>query len=354
MLTTPYIVNLPLGAYDKKNEIKIYFQATQVGNDLVVANEVVVEDEVTRTQVYSNKINNFSFEHTIPANIFENGKEYRVKIRTYNFIGECSDWSNWETFHCFTKPTFIINNVSNFIEMNNFTFQGLYLQLEDEPLESFNFVLYDEYGYPIKVSDVRFNLNEMSFEVIGLMDEKNYSIEMKGETLHGMKITTGKIPFRVDVIKPATSLAMNVENVASEGHVKISSNILEVYGDSTNGNVSYYNDDYVDLRADGAMVEFENGFTLGNNFTLRLWGRNVSNGGVFLQLYDRDSGTAMGRLIEVSYFYGRFQVRKRMRNLSPYYIYSDEIYIGNDEDFYLYLECYDGRLSVKASKEVIV
>ena len=345
MLTTPYIINTPLEAFDVSKGFKIKFNS--IGGDEVYGNEIEIQDNNTRESIYRNRTDSFIYESEILPNALINGREYRIRIKTYDFQKVESEWSDWQLFHCFTTPTFMINNLNNILEYNNFTFKGVYFQSENEELESYQFILYDEYNYPLQTSEVRYDTN-MEFEVNGLVDGRKYSIEMKGETVNRMRITTGKVKFTVEVIKPSTALAFNAENIYSEGQIKVTSNILEVKGDSPNGIVEYIDDTYVDLGGKNDVVKFDKGFSIRGNFTLKLWVKNPKNREVIAELYEVNSTINDRRLIEIKYFNQRFELRKYYGDLTPYYIYSDMVYPEEDDLMLVFINCKDDRHTIKA------
>lgn len=347
MLTTPFIINTPLEAFDAKKDYRIKFQV--MGGEQVFSHEVEIQDNNTRRTVFQTVYDGFDFESNIPANSLINGKEYRVRIKTYNIDKVGSEWSDWQLFHCFTTPTFVINNVNNVLELNNYTFKGLYFQDENEELESYQYILYDDNGYTLQASEVKYD-NKLEHSVTGLVDGYEYMIEMKGETVNSIKITTGKVKFLVEVIKPSTALAFNVENIRSEGQIKISSNILEVKGDSVNGALTYIDDTFVSLKGKDEIVRFDKGFTVRGNFTLKLWVKQPNDNSVIAEIYERNSSINDRRLLEVMYRSGRFELRKRFGNLSPYYIYSEPIYITDDDVVMVFINCKDERYNIEVWK----
>lgn len=347
MLTTPLVINTPISSYDAEKEKKIKFQV--IGGEQIYGHEIEVQNNVTRETIVTVRQDSFTQEGVIPSNSLINGNEYRLRLRTYNINQVNSEWSEWHTFHCFTEPTFIINNVNNILEYNNYTFEGKYFQRENEELESYQFILYDEYDYPLQTSEVKYD-KDISFTVNGLLDGRNYAIELKGETVNNMQISTGKVHFVVEVVKPSTSLAFHIENKSEEGQVKISSNIFEVKGESVNGALNYIHDTYVDLRKKDDIIKFDKGFTVNGNFTMKLWVKEPKNNSVIAEIYEHGDTLNDRRLIEISFLNDRFHLRKKYGKLSPYYIYTDIIPIEKEDLIMIFIKCKDHRLTMETWK----
>lgn len=77
----------------------------------VFANELVIYDNETGSQVYSKKTEWMRTYHVINGGVLQNGKYYYCEIRVFNKEGTASDWSSQKSFRCFTTPQFGFSNL---------------------------------------------------------------------------------------------------------------------------------------------------------------------------------------------------------------------------------------------------
>jgi hypothetical protein len=121
------------------------FQFTSSGGNQVTKNKITIRLNSDNSVVYTNTLETFKFEQTVPANTLVNGTYYNVYFNTYDKDNNISSNSNVITFYCYTQPTFLITNIpsTNIINSSNFTFQATYTQTEEELLYFYQFILYD-------------------------------------------------------------------------------------------------------------------------------------------------------------------------------------------------------------------
>ena len=157
MLTRPSLNGLLV--CDATQAIKFDFFVS-TNSDQVVGHHVQCVNNTTGEIVHEHKTMSFLLTCSIAANQLLNGKEYRVRIRTYNsniksdFSNETnsntSEWSDYMILKCFTGARVSITNIpidvtgNRLIKNQRFTFEGEYFQKENVGLKSFRYILYDK------------------------------------------------------------------------------------------------------------------------------------------------------------------------------------------------------------------
>ena len=334
-LTTPYLLNTPIKAFDSTKDNVFEFIST--GGNQVAKHEIEIQDNATNLQVYLKIESTFQFEHILPANTLTNGNQYKIRVRTYDVDDKFSEWSRWELFNCFTTPLLTISNInSGLINNTNYEFVGNYSQLEGEELESYKFFLYDVNENLIAASTQKYS-TDIKHTFSGLQDDGEYKIELKIETLHGMELSTRKIYFRVNYITPQLGAALILENIFKDGQVKVTSNIIDIVGKSNPSPPPYINKEMVDLRQDGSWVEFDEGFTINKDFTLKLWCRNLKDNTTFLEMYGEKHTKEKPYKIQLIYHLHRIHLYKVVSD-QIYYLYSQELHPLNDDMFFIWIQ----------------
>ena len=95
-LTQP-ILN-PIAAFDATKEQTISFVV--IGGAQVVANRLVIQDNQTGVEIYSNIESTLKLEHTIPANTLKNGGYYNAVVYTLDNSNTLSSPSTPVPFYC--------------------------------------------------------------------------------------------------------------------------------------------------------------------------------------------------------------------------------------------------------------
>lgn len=269
--------------------------------------------------IYQEKIQEFRYQHTLPANTLENGNQYVVKVRVYNNSNQLIGESNPIFFYCFSSPTLSIPTVING-EVGNQTvlFEGAYFQGEGELLESFRFIHYDDNRIEIAKSPEVYS-DTIQYEFSGLENRvKNY-IELIVVTVNGMVASTGLIEFTPRYIAPRFNSAIELENLHDEASILVKCNILRILGVAGIEPASYTEDGMIDLRDN--TVTFEKGFNLRGNWTIQMWLRDINTDSIFFQLLARDKSR-----IELEYKNNKITLYKMLNNE-----YVTQMLIGNNE-----------------------
>ena len=191
----------------------------------VFGNELVIMDNSTGAQVYSKKTDWMKLVHTVAGGSgLQNGKYYACKVRVYNKAGKASSWSSLRSFYCFTTPVFSFTNMVNdqILENSEYTLQMNYTQKENEPLNTYNVILYNSSRVQLSKSATMYGTSTLEYGLHDLADATQYYVRGLGETLNGMVADTGYIPFSVKYIVPTYWTYVDLTNNKDDGTVRIS------------------------------------------------------------------------------------------------------------------------------------
>lgn len=275
-LTQP-IVN-PIAAFDAARAHTINF--TVIGGAQVVGNRLVISDNETGTEIYNNKQLTMKLEHTVPAGTLSNGGYYNAVIYTVDNSGAESVASTAVPFYCYSQPVLTIDNIpqTETIENGTYAFVGSYLQQEDEPLNSYQYTLYNSNKEVLSQSALIYYEadSSLSYTFVGMSNDTAYYISLTGETVNGTKITSGLRYFTVRYLQPASFAICDLVNNCEDGYIQISSNIVAIDGKSNPDPPVYIDDKEVDLREPDTWVRWNEGFRIQNDFTMRVWGRDFN------------------------------------------------------------------------------
>ena len=321
-LTTPILYSK--SAFDAT--IIQNFEFTSISGDQVVANRLVIQlASNPAIEVYNQIITTFQYIHTLPLNSLINNTQYIAYLSTFNSNNDESLSSNIILLSCFTTPIIAFNNLipDQIINNSSYEFNLSYTQTEGEELESYQVNLYNGNNEQLSTSNILYD-DLLKHSFTGLLDNLIYKIKADIVTMHGMIATTGYINFTVNYTTPIIASALILENLPNSGQIKVSTNIINITGTSNPDPPIYVNNEIVDLTEVGSYVQFDNGFNLNGNFTLKLWGSNFTNQEILCTLYgENDTETTMYR-IEIQYFYDKIFVNVIVGSLK-YHIYSEAI-----------------------------
>ena len=279
----------------------------------VFGNELVIMDNSTGKQVYSKKTDWMKLVHTVSGGSgLQNGKYYACKVRVYNKAGEASSWSSLRSFYCFTTPVFSFTNMVNdqILENSEYTLQMSYTQKENEPLNTYNVILYNSSRVQLSKSATMYGTSTLEYGLHDLADATQYYVRGLGETLNGMVADTGYIPFSVKYIVPTYWTYVDLTNNKDDGTVRISSNIRTIEGKFTgSGNPTYIDNAKVDLRKNGDRVIFQEGFALQGNFTVKMLGSDFGQSETILEMVDGNNTTLTVKYIKGWFAEGSYMAK---------------------------------------------
>lgn len=275
-LTQP-IIN-PISAFDSKKAHIISFIV--IGGAQVIGNRLVISDNQTGKEIYNKIQSTMKLEHLIPANTLTNGGYYNAVIYTIDSANNESVASTAVPFYCYSQPNLTIDNIpaTETIENGTYKFVGSYLQKENELLNSYQYTLYDSNKNILSQSSLIYydTDSSLSYTFVGMSNDTAYYIELSGETVNGTKITSGLKYFTVRYLQPASFAICDLVNNCENGYIQISSNIVAIDGKSNPEPPIYIDDKEVDLRDPDSWVEWNSGFRIQDDFTMRVWGRDFT------------------------------------------------------------------------------
>lgn len=237
----------------------------------------------------SEKIASYTNRHTLAKKVLPNGREYKIRIVVWDLDGN-SATSDYEVFQTSSRPVLKINMPSE-IYSQSFRFEAQYTQSEDIKVKSWTAYLYNEDMVKIDDSNIK-TTSVLEYIFQNMLSEKTYYVEFTASSEKGLVATTGIIPFYVIYNRPVTYVHLNAENTDDAG-IELTWNVIQIIGKSTN--TKYIDDEKIDAR-DGRVV-FDEGFSLNQDFTLKIWFENPvqnvdlvtlygSTGTINLQLWD--------------------------------------------------------------------
>ena len=275
-LTQP-IIN-PISAFDSKKAHTISFIV--IGGAQVIGNRLVIRDNQTGKEIYNKIQSTMKLEHLIPANTLINGGYYNAVVYTIDSANNESVASTAVPFYCYSQPNLTIDNIpaTETIENGTYRFIGSYLQKENELLNSYQYTLYDSNKNILSQSSLIYydTDSSLSYTFVGMSNDTAYYIELSGETVNGTKITSGLKYFTVRYLQPASFAICDLVNNCENGYIQISSNIVAIDGKSNPDPPIYIDDKEVDLRDPDSWVEWNSGFRIQDDFTMRVWGRDFT------------------------------------------------------------------------------
>lgn len=327
-LTQP-ILN-PIVAFDATRAHAIDFVV--IGGAQVIGNRLVISNNQTGAEVYSQIQSTMKLEHIIPANTLSNGGYYNAVVYTIDSGGNESVSSIAVPFYCYSQPVLIIDNIpaTETIENGTYTFSGTYLQQENEALNSYQYTLYDSNREILSQSPLIYYEanNSLSYTFVGMSNDTSYYVELTGQTINGTHITSGLRYFTVRYLQPASFAICDLVNNCEDGYIQISSNIVAIDGHSNPDPPIYIDDKEVDLREPGSWVEWNEGFRIQNDFTMRVWGRDFNPYQNIITLTNDINSSTTPNKIEMKWMIGDV-----IKNLPQYKtVYGHNVNLDSSEE----------------------
>lgn len=303
-LTQP-IIN-PISAFDSTRAHTISFVV--IGGAQVIGNRLVISNNQTGKEIYNKIQSTMKLEHLIPANTLTNGGYYNAVVYTIDSANNESVASAAVPFYCYSQPNLTIDNIpaTETIENGTYKFVGNYLQQENELLNSYQYTLYDSNKNVLSQSALIYydTDSSLSYTFVGMSNDTAYYIELSGETVNGTKITSGLKYFTVRYIQPASFAICDLVNNCEDGYIQISSNIVAIDGKSNPDPPIYIDDKEVDLRDPNSWVEWNSGFRIQDDFTMRVWGRDFNDYQNIITLTNDINTTSTPNRIELKWMVG--------------------------------------------------
>jgi hypothetical protein len=215
------------------------------------------------------KTSSYALSYDIPANSLANGVEYKIQIQIWDDANSTVT-SDYEIFETSSRPTVSSTIGGTTIANQEYTFSATYTQAESVLLQSYIVFLYNDNKNLLAQSSV-LTTEPIEYIFSGLESEKSYHIEFQVTSQKGLVGTTGLLSFYVLYTAPQINSDLTAENVENAG-IKLSWSVVQVLGTSDTA-VTYLNSEKADLT-NGNAIQFQDGFSVSSDFTLKLWIEN--------------------------------------------------------------------------------
>lgn len=244
----------------------------------VFRNTCTIRNNINNKIVYTVTQDTLQLKHTIPKYALVNGNLYNITIKVIDNNGIASEESTPILFYCYTTPSLSFSNMieNQVIQGSSYKVDLLYSQRENELLQYYQLFLYNINKNQIWASGVKYDTSSMSINVNGLEDNRVYYIRATGKTINNMDVDTGYVMFSANYVMPNSYYVLTLENIAKDGSIKIQCNILSIEGTFVGSNISYLNNDYIDLTNSNNSVYFREGINIKDNFSLNIKGYNFT------------------------------------------------------------------------------
>lgn len=250
--------------------------------DRSYSNRLTIFDADTMVQMYNEKISTSLHSHTLPAGTLTNGRKWIAQFRVFDMEDIETGLSDQIYFRTFKTPLFYFYGPEDgqTLRTASYEAQVYYFQEDYEDIQSYRFYLYDGTKTLLNESDTMYDGSKIKYIYRGLDNHTVYYLKCHGITSGGMEIDTGYIKIYTDYKMPSTYGILYAENDPLHGYIKYHTNIRII---QYNGNKTFtFKDGMIDLRDDS--IHYEEGFTIDDDFTLKLRGMYLNQTAEILEL----------------------------------------------------------------------
>lgn len=332
----------PINA-NEDNDIKF----NVVGGDMIYHNEICITDNADSvTVVYDRKNTTFDFVHTIPSGSLTNGKEYQLKIRTYNQNNQYSEWSNLVLMKTVSPISLNIKTiVDGQVNTQNPLFIAEYSQAENIKVSSYRYILYKK-GVVIDSSEEIFSEN-IQYQFSNLENKETYTVQLIVKNVNGQEKTITQ-DFYCTYIQTRLSAILKTSMNKKEGSVKLETYIRQIIGYLSQGDkVTYINGEETDLHNSVITFDEENCFYLDNDWTMQLWARDMEDNVDLIKIYNKYGYIILSKYKNVFYLSSYMSNKKIYER---YYALSGDIYSTDDLYFYIQYSSKNGFFNFEVDR----
>lgn len=297
MLARPVLPALKIVDAKVKNTI----QFTVKGGEQVGGYVLEIYDNSDGSYVKEKKTHTLISEFIILANELANGKEYRIRLKTFNTTvlpdfsniddNNSSEWSDYMVLRCFSQGVVTINNIPKdeatqeyLVKNQTFTFEGSYVQKENVQLKSYRYILYDKDKVIVETYSAVYQIDGvLSQQVVGFKNQAEYYIELLTIDQYDIECTSGLIKFRVDYLPPKIQQVLKVTNDYDNALIKSEAQIIQVLI-KVDGYYEFIDEAELDITTDGTRAYVDNGFELSKVWSMQFWCRGIEDNKPFLRL----------------------------------------------------------------------
>lgn len=281
--------------YDANEEYTFNFM--YLGAEATTTNTLSIrKDEPDSKPIYEQDQVSLDKNHILPAKTLTNGNAYLAKVRVKTDKGY-SEWSAEIKFMCFTTPKIVFDTIDQkqFIYTNDVLMSAVYMQAQGEPVETYQFTLYDQrhvivQKYSVRVPDAD-SPTRFSERVKDIRKGKLYYIGLKVTTKHGI-IYEQLQQFTAQYVAPSISGVVHPILNKDEGQIAVELFLKQMLGTSARAYVpnrkndnddqyTYWKNDYVVVPKENPLMYTKLAMAKASDWVAKLWVMNVQNG-VFL------------------------------------------------------------------------
>lgn len=333
ILNTPMIH--PINAFDPRYHHSVPFMYT--GNQ-TVRNRAVVLDNETYQTIYDAEQDRMRLDHVFPADTFTPGKSYQIQIQVFDAYGNASPLSAPVLFYCYTTPEFHFENIPNdtIIHTANPEIDLFYFQKEKEPLQDFQFFLYNYDKSPAASSGHKYDTSDMSHTFYGLKNESEYYVRATGTTAHGFSLDTGYIKLSVQYFLMPANVLFEVKNQPEDGSISLESGVIDIGYEIDNDNYTIKNSELI-IGNDNTLT-YNAGFTITDEFKVFVKARKIPLQAAFFKMRCPETGNYLDLHIEKlgKAFYGVLHIPYG-ETLGNYHIFAElpQPFLSDSQGFLL-------------------
>lgn len=351
-LTRPTLLNTP--PFDATKEHVFNFQSSG-GSTNIVANKLTIKRNDTLAVIYDQQQTTFAYQHILPANSLQNGVVYQATIITIGADGSQSVASVPIIFYCLVTPTFEFTNIPSggLITGNSYNFELTYNQVNGEQLSSVIFNLYSVSGALLSTSGTLNNFDTIpalvTYLFSGFENNTEYYIEAVGQTVRGMSLATGRTELIVNYQGETTYSGLTLTNNCEGGYITVRSSVIAISGESNPTPPIYIDNDAVDLTAQNSWVRFTEGYSVSDDFTVKIWARNLTANKEFFRMM-KSGLFNMFRLFYMEDDDGAYIAIKANSGRLRYLYYAESQHIGIpavNDNLYIMLRRIDGLYQIE-------
>lgn len=291
----------PITPFDATIGTKI--TATYAGN-MPYYNRVVIQDAITLVTVYDRTIASSEYSHTLDPNYkgeivaagdvgysLINGRRYTATIQ---FFGRTLDdpflVSDKSSFLTRTTPLFYLEGVEDgmVIDSASIGLTLIYIQKESEQLISYRFSIYDNNKKLLQETDIKYDLNDMTYIFKGLENLTTYYVRATGVTKNGIDLDTGYKEIRTQYENPSVYARMFVKNDPKTSEMEYWTNFVMIESDEDPDSFEY--EDGFILLDNGQKVTYSKGFEIEGDATWHIRAKDMDYERVIMRVFSENGG----------------------------------------------------------------
>lgn len=326
-LTTPILNSVPTWSVVNGQT----FTFNVIGGDAVVGNKLTIINNATATVVYTLTTTTFQYRAIVPANAsgLANGNYYSAYVQTIDSSNNLSSPSNSISFHCYATPSWGLNITQGAIIGNSSLAPIATYSSTGEALSDYTFTLYNSGQTELVTSGLIYTGNSslsqsVTYNFFGLEDNTAYYIRAIGHTVGGVSLDTGYIGFTVSYLQPESYDILFLQNNCQGGYINYYSQAYVIGGFSVPSTPTYTTNG-INLRNNGSYVEWNSGFSIPTDFTLKAWVQQPKLGTTLFTLYADSNNYIIVDYIQdpVVASHGLIILQVYMNGQPTYFIYSN-------------------------------